>query len=156
MGDVLRNSTNKWRHFTVVPRLCVLNSRMKTDSGGLGDMQGTFQHCQSSSYFTSINLPSGFFQMPITEAVGHKTAFRDAFGQLWECNRGGLDLKIFPPAFASMAADLLSELQGKGVGNCLNGILIYTKDFDKHLALIKGVLSQEQSAGLSVNVAKSR
>ena len=79
---------------------------MKTDSGGLGDMQGIFQRCQGCSWFTSIVLASFLFQLPIAEEDRHKTAFQDAFGQLWEYMRCEFGLKILPRAFASMVAEL--------------------------------------------------
>ena len=78
------------------------------------------------------------------------------FGQLWEYVRCGFGLKILPPAFASMVAGLLSELRGNGVENYLDDILMYTKGFDEHVALIEVVLSRLQSAGPSVNLLKSR
>ena len=55
-----------------------------------------------------------------------------------------------------MVAGLLSELRGNGVENYLDDILMYTKGFDEHVALIEVVLSSLQSAGLSVNFLKSR
>ena len=119
-------------------------------------MQGIFQRCQGCSWFTSIKLASGFFQLPIAESDRHKTAFRDAFGQLWEYVRCGFGLKILPPAIASIVAGLLSEFRGNGVEYYLDDILIYTKDFDEHIALIQVVLSSLQSAGLSVNFSKPR
>ena len=55
-----------------------------------------------------------------------------------------------------MVVELLSGLRGKGVENYLDGILIYITDFDQQLTLIDAVLTRLQSAGLSVNFAKSR
>ena len=55
-----------------------------------------------------------------------------------------------------MVAGLLSELRGNGVENYLDDILMYTKGFDEHVALIEVVLSRLQSAGPSVNLLKSR
>ena len=55
-----------------------------------------------------------------------------------------------------MVAELLSGLRGKGVENYLDDMLIYIRDFEQHLTLIDAVLSRLQSAGLSVNFAKSR
>ena len=123
---------------------------MKTDSGGLGDIQGIFQRLAGSGWFTSIDLASGFFQLLIAEPDRHETAFRDAFGQLREYKRCGFGLKILPPAFASMVADLLGDLKGNG------DILIYSADFEGHLALIEVVLTRLQGAGRSVNFAKSK
>ena len=118
------------------------NNRIKTDSGGLDDMQGIFQRCQCCSWFTSINLASGFLQLPIVEEDRHKTAFLDAFGQLWKYMWCGFGLKILPPAVARVVAELLSGLRGKGVENYLDGILIYTKNFEQHLTLIDAVLTR--------------
>ena len=83
-------------------------------------------------------------------------AFRDAFGQLWEYVRCGFGLKILPPAFASMVAEQLGDLKGNGGYNYFDDILIYTANFDHHLALVSAVLSRLQAGGLSVNFAKSK
>ena len=64
-----------------------LKNLIKSDSGGLGDVQGIFQRLAGSTWFTSVDLASGFFQLPIAEPDRHKTAFRDAFGQLWDYDR---------------------------------------------------------------------
>ena len=77
---------------------------------------------------------------------------RPVVGILWY----GFGLKILPPTFASMVAGLLSELGGNGAENNVDDILIYTRDFDTHLALIAVVLTRLQSAGPSVNFPKSR
>ena len=164
---IIRKSTSAWaaRCVTVhkkdgTLRLCQdyrgLNGRMLNNSGGIGNIQEMFQRLSGNSWFTSIDLASGFFQLPIVEADRHKTAFRDAFGQLWEYVRCGFGLKVLPPAFASMVVDLLGDLKGKGVENYLDDILIYSTDFDSHLALVAAVLSRLQEGGLSVNFAKSR
>ena len=65
-------------------------------------------------------------------------------------------LKILPPAFASMLAELLRGIKGKIGANILDDILTYSQDFDQHLILIDAVFTLLQSAGLSVNFAKSK
>ena len=69
-------------------RLCVdwrrLNSLLVIDIGGLGDMQSMLSNLKGKRYFTQSDLASGFHQLPIAEKGKHKTAFRDADGQLWE------------------------------------------------------------------------
>ena len=77
-------------------RLCVdwhrLKSLLVVDSGGLGDMENMFSNFKDKRYFTQIDLAAGFRQLPIAEKDKHKTAFRDADGQLWEFNRAGFGL----------------------------------------------------------------
>ncbi|CAN0415651.1 unnamed protein product [Scytosiphon promiscuus] len=166
-GGVIRKSTSAWaaRCVTVrkrdgTLRLCQyyrgLNGCTRTNSDGLGNIQEMFQRLSGNSRFTSTDLASGFFQLPIVEADRHKTAFRDAFRQLWEYVRCGFGLKILPPAFASMVGDLLGNLKEKGVDNYLDEIIIYSADFDSHVTLVRAGLSRLQEGGLSADFAKSR
>ena len=101
-------------------------------------------------------MASGFFQLPIAEPDRQKTAFRDAFGQLWEYERCDFSLNMLPPAFASMVTDLLGDLKGDGVENYLDDMLIYSADFERQLVVVKAVLACLQGGGLSVNFRKSR
>ena len=119
---------------------------MKTDSGGLGDIQGLLQRLSGSGWLTAIDLASGFFQLPIAGPDRHETAVRDAVGQLGEYERCRFGLKILPPAFASKVAGLLGDMKGDGVDNYLHD-MIYSADFDGHLALIEAVLARLQGAG---------
>lgn len=52
-------------------RLCQdcrkLNMLMKTDSGGLGDSQSIFDRLHGSTFFTTIDLASGFLEIEIAE-----------------------------------------------------------------------------------------
>ena len=96
---------------------------MNADSGGLGDMHGISQRCQGCSWFTSIDLASGVFELPIAKADRNKMTFRGAFGQLWQHMRCGFGQKILQPAFASMVAECLNSLRGKGVDNTLTTFL---------------------------------
>ena len=53
-----------------------LNRCMRTDSGGSGNLLEMFQRLGRNSWFTSIDVASGFFQLPIVEEDRHKAAFR--------------------------------------------------------------------------------
>ena len=94
----IRRSTSAWAANCVVvrkkdetARVCQdyrrLNTLLKSDNGGLGDIQNIFDGMKDASCFTSIDLASGFTQLEIAEEDKHKTAFRDAHGTLWELNR---------------------------------------------------------------------
>ena len=81
----------------------VLNSRLLANSGGLGDaiIHSVMGNCGCT---TSIDLDSGFHQIPLAEKHKFKTAFRDAHGELWELNPCSFGLKTLPAAFAARVA----------------------------------------------------
>ena len=98
-------------------------------------------------WFTSVDLATGFFQLPIVEADRQETASRDAFGQLWEYMRCGFGLNILPPSFASMVMEILGNLKGNGVDNYPGDIVLCIADFDRHVALMAPVLSHSAGEG---------
>ena len=102
-GDI-RRSTSAWAATCVVvrrqdgtARVCRdyrgLNTLLKLDSGGLGDIQTIFDGVEGATSFTLIYLASGFTQLEIAEEGKRKTTFRDTHGTLWELNRCGFGLK---------------------------------------------------------------
>ena len=59
-----------------------LNEQLIVNSGGLGGIQTIFDGLKR--YFTRKDLALGYHQVEIAEKDSHKTAFRDADGQLYE------------------------------------------------------------------------
>ena len=59
-----------------------LNSLLKAQSGGLGDLLTIYDEMDQSAYFSRLHLASGVPQLTIHEADMHLTAFRDAEGKL--------------------------------------------------------------------------
>ena len=138
-------------------RLCVdwrrLNSLLVIDSGGLGDMQSMFSNLKGKRYFTQIDLASGFHQLPIAEKDKHKTAFRDADGQLWEFNQAGFGLTVLPAAFTRIVKTALAPPE-ESVVSWFDDILITSTTWEEHLETIHRVFRKLTTAGLSVNFAK--
>ena len=110
---------------------------------------------RGSTCFTSIDLASGFTRLEIAEEDTHKTAFRDAHGELWEFNRCGFGLKTIPSGFAAYVGEALGPLRGKGVQNWLDDIIIHIKSVDGYVELLGKVLARFHQFGLSVNLPKS-
>ena len=116
-------------------------------------MQSMFSNLKSKKYFTQIDLASGFHQLPIPEKEKHKTAFRDADGQLWEFNREGFGLTVLPAAFARIVKTALAPPE-EAVVSWLDDILITNTTWEEHLDTIHRVFRKLRTAGLSVNFAK--
>lgn len=101
-------------------------------------------------------LPLLFSQIEIAEEDKPKIAFRDANDRLWEYSRCGFGLKIIPGAFANCTAVALEPVKGHGVENWLDDdLIISTKTFDDHPALLGKTLEYVFRYGLSVNFQKS-
>ena len=130
-----------------------LNSLLVIDSSGLGDMQSTFSNLKGKRYSTQIDLASGFHQLPITEKDKHKTAFRDADGQLSEFNRAGFGLTVLPAAFTRIVKTALAPPE-ESVVSWLDDILITNTTWEEHLDTIHNVLRTLRTVGLSVNFVK--
>ena len=109
---------------------------------------------KGATCFTSIDLASGFTQLEIAEEDKHKTAFRDAHGELWEFYRCGFGLKTLLSGIAANVGEALGPLKGKSVQNWLDDIT-HTKHVEGHVGLVEKVLARLQRFGLSVNLAKS-
>ena len=80
----------------------------------MGDIASIVDNMKGATCF--IDLASGFTQLEITEDK-HKTAFRDANGELWEFNRCNFGLKTLPSGFAACVGGALGPLNGNGVQN---------------------------------------
>ena len=130
-----------------------LNSLLVIDSGGLGDIQRMFFNLKGKRYFAQIDLASGFHQLPIAEKDKHKSAFRDADGQLREFNRAGFDLTVLPAAFTRIVKTALASPE-ESVVSWLDDIPMTNTTWEEHLDTIHRVFGKVRKAGLSVNFAK--
>ena len=102
---------------------------------------------------TQLDLASGYHQIEISEKYIHKTAFRDADGQLYEFNRAGYGLTVLPSAFTRAIRGALGP-PNEDVCSWLDDILIASATWEEHLQTLSVVLSRLLAAGLSVNFAK--
>ena len=74
-----------------------LNTLLKAQSGGLGDLLTIYDERDQSAYSSCLDLALGFLQLTIHEADRCRiTAFCDAEGKLWEYVRCCFGLKTVP------------------------------------------------------------
>ena len=120
----IRESTSEWaancstvrkedETVRVVQDFRGINALLKSQSGGLGDLQHIMDEMEGSKYFSNIDLVSGFLQLEIHEDDRHLTAFRDADGKLYEHVRCGFGLKTVPSAFANYVGGRLLTVKDR-------------------------------------------
>ena len=96
--EVIRPSTSPWTSPVVMVkkkdgsmRFCVdfrkMNDATIKDAHPLPRIDDTLESLHGAQYFTTLDLKSGYWQVPIKDEDKEKTAFRTSSGQLYEFNQ---------------------------------------------------------------------
>ena len=91
-----------------------------------------------NTFFSTLDMNSGYWHVPLDERDKHITAFMTKYG-LNEYNRMPFGLTNGPSVFQRMVQLVLSGLTWK-ILEYLNDIIVLEKDFKSHLANIVKVL----------------
>ena len=104
------------------------------------------------SYFTTLDLHSGYHQVRMAEESIEKTAF-SALGRLWEFIKMPFGLSTAPPLFQRLMDDVLDEFDDR-VHCYLDDVLIVSETFEEHFELVDRVLTKLQDNGLMISPKK--
>lgn len=111
------------------------------------------ERLQGATYFTSLDLKSGYHQIRIKEEDIPKTAFNTRYGQFsflvlpfGLCNA--------PPSFQGLMNRVLGDCIDQFVLVYLDDILIYSKTKEDHVRHVGMVLKKLQDASLYANMSK--
>lgn len=147
---LVRKKNDEWR-FCVDYRM--LNKNLADITWPLpliGDILTYLNGCQ---WFTSLDMNSGYWQIPIKEDDRHKTAFITPDG-CWEFNTMPFGLKTSPAIFQRCMDRVLAGLKW---GHCLlylDDVLVMAPDFQEMLQRLKKVLDRLRGASMTLNPAK--
>lgn len=106
-----------------------------------------------SKVFTSLDMASGYYQIPVAEGSVAKTAFVTPDGQ-YEFLKMTFGLVNAPALFQRLVNNVLGSLLGTVALTYLHDILIPTADYESELKSLEQVLIALQSAGLTLRLKK--
>ena len=163
-SGLIRPSTSPWSSPVVLVkkkdgkyRFCVdyrrLNEITMKDSYPLPNMEETIMQLGGSSYFSKMDLKSGYFQLRIDEKDKSKTAFITTRG-LWEFNVLPQGLKNAPPSFQRIMNSLLTNGRWDFCLIYLDDIIVHSKSFNEHCEHLNNVLSVLNKANFQLNPPK--
>ena len=163
-AKVVRDSWSPWAAPVVLVkkkdggyRLCCdwrkLNAVTKKDSMPLPRVDDTLDRLAGSAFFTTLDLPSGYFQVDLDQESIEKSAFVTPDG-CYEFLAMGQGLCNAPATFQRLMQRALGELMWTCCMAYLDDILIFSRTFEDHIRDVKAVLTALHAAGLKVKPKK--
>ncbi len=107
----------------------------------------------SNTVFSSIDLLSGFCQIPLDAKSREITAFSTPLGH-YEWLRLPVGLRNAPLTFQRMVNSLFAGVIGNGLFVYLDDWIVISKDIDSHFRNLDLVFSRLREVGLKANLSK--
>ena len=123
-----------------------LNGVTKKDKFPLPNIEDLLGRLKGSKYFTSCDLFSAYFQVPLAEDSKSYTAFTDG-ENLWEFNVLSFGLCNAPGTFARMATNLFQGFKQLLV--YLDDLMAHDAECDDHLKSVRALLDKLRETGLT-------
>ena len=164
--DVIIPSQSPWSSPIVLAmkpdgsiRFCVdyrkLNDITKKDAYPLPRINDTLDLLRGSSWYSTIDLASGFWQVGLDPDASEKSAFCIPNG-LYQFKRMPYGLCNAPATFQRLMERVLGGLNWEICLLYIDDIIVFSTDFPQHVERLGLVMDRIQSAGLKVNPKKCK
>ena len=131
-----------------------LNEKTISDAYPLPNICEILNQLGGAKYFSTLDLASGFHQIPMDPDSQSKTAFCTSYGH-YEYKRMPFGLKNAPSTFQRMMDQVLSGIQGVELFVYMDDIVVYSSSLEEHANKLKKLLGRLQTAGLTLQPEKS-
>ncbi|XP_041935239.1 uncharacterized protein LOC121697664 [Alosa sapidissima] len=140
-------------------RLCVdyrqLNAKTRKDAFPLPRIEESLDALSGAKWFSTLDLASGYNQVPVSEQDREKTAFCTPFG-LFEFNRMPFGLCNAPGTFQRLMERIFGDQSFHALLLYLDDIVIFSTTFQQHLERLEMVLTRLQQQDLKLKLKKCR
>ena len=138
-------------------RLCIdyrqINEQSCHDAYPLPRIDESLDSLSGSKYFSTLDLLSGYWQVPLDKDAQEKSAFITR-GGLWKWRVLPMGLRTAPATFERLMESVLKGMQWQQVLCFLDDIIIFAADFHTHLHRLEEVLKRLRHAGLKLTPKK--
>ena len=152
-SNVIRLSNSPWASPVVMVRkkdgslhFCVdfrqLNAATVKDAHPLPRIDDLLDALHGAKWFSTLDLKSGYWQVPIAEQDKEKTAFRTSSGQLFEFNQVPFGLCNAPATFSRLMDRVLAGLHWETCLFYLDDIIVFSSTWEEHLARLREVFER--------------
>ena len=126
-------------------RMCVdyrlINAKTRKDAYPLPRIDKSLDALTGAQWFSTLDLASGYTQVPMAEKDKAKTAFCTPFG-LFEFNRMPFGLCNAPSTFQRLMERIFGDQSCQSLLLYLDDIVIFSQTFDQHLQRLELVLTR--------------
>ena len=131
-----------------------LNAATVNDAHPLPQIDDLLDALHGAHWFSTLDLKSGYWQVPIMERDKEKTAFRTSSGQLYEFNQVPFGLCNAPATFSRLMDRVLSGLHWETCLFYLDDIIVFSSTWEEHLARLRQVFERLRHATLKLGLRK--
>ena len=139
--------------------LCVdfrrVNDLTLKDSYPLPRIDDSIDALRGSKWFSTLDLASGYWQVPMDPKDIEKTVFTTPFG-LYHFKVMPFGLANAPATFERMMERVLSGLYWETCLIYIDDVIVFSKTFDEHIVRLHQVLSRLKEANLKLSPAKCK
>ena len=161
---IIEKSSSEWASPLVLVRkssgdlrICVdyrkLNEATVLTSYPLPNLTETLDRLAGATFFTSIDMVSGYHQIEVAEEDKAKTAFISPYG-LYQYCRMPYGLAGAPATFQSVVEDMVQVLDIDDILAYLDDVICFHATFDKHLDGVRKLLEMLRRAGFKLSAKK--
>ena len=162
-AGVIRPSNSPWCNAVVLVRkkdrslrFCIdfrrLNSLMVKDSHPLPCICETLESLAGAAHYTTIDMNSGFWQVPMDDESKQYTAF--TLGSMGLCKCMPFGLCNAPPTLQRLMLNCLGELNLTYCLIYLDDVIIFSRTEEKHLERMCVVFNRLREHGLKLKPSK--
>ena len=139
-------------------RFCIdfrkLNSLTVKDSHPLPRICETLESLTRAAHFSTFNMNSGFWQVPMDEESKQYTAFTLGSMGLYECESMPFGLCNAPPTFQRLMQNCLGELNLTYCLIYLDDVIVFSDTPEEHLGRMRVVFDCLREHGLKLKLSK--
>ena len=164
MGAI-RPSKSPWASAVVLARkkcgglrFCIdlrkLNERTVRDAHSIPRIDDSLDRLEGSSWFSSLDLKAGYWQVEMDEESKALTAFTVGPLGFYECERMPFGLTNAPATFQRLMESCLGELHLSTCLIYLDDVVIFSKTLDEQIDRLEEVLAKLRLSGLRLQPSK--
>jgi hypothetical protein len=133
-----------------------LNRLTKDEAAPLPRIQEVLRDFGTATVYSSLDLKSGYWQIPMDQASKRLTAFATPDGATYQYRVMPFGLKNAPVTFQKLMARVLTGLLGRYVHVYLDDIIVYSRSYEEHVTHLRQVFERLREYGLRCANAKCR